>query len=253
MAVCLYRMASGSENTHGPAKTTAKTIHKVTPAADIAPNWQSFTVDLRNIPNFRWSDRDNEITLSLFTGSDAVDMEILYFAAFKSEAEATAFNISNYRTFVSDKNNAILATINYQPVTDSVINGYMAEVEVKKQEILNAKDINPSTIKGTCYYISSVSGNDDNDGLSPDTPWKSIGYIKSKRVTIQPILKYGVTPFSLGGSEFYAGEIVFAGHSKDGVHFACLRPQKTYAAYGGLKPLFTNAVKFDDGTKPERG
>ena len=72
------------------------------------------------------------------------------------------------------------------------------------------------SFKGTAYYVSEI-GNDDNDGLSPDTPWKT-----PERVS-KATLSYGDAVF------FKRGEI-FRGHidAQEGV---------TYSAYGeGKKP-----------------
>lgn len=43
------------------------------------------------------------------------------------------------------------------------------QAEAMRKEILNSKD--SLKIKGTTYYISSRNGNDDNDGLTPETAW----------------------------------------------------------------------------------
>ncbi len=58
--------------------------------------------------------------------------------------------------------------------------GYASkEAEALRKEILNtANTENYYKIKGTKYYVSS-KGNDRNDGLSPETPIKSIGAIDS--------------------------------------------------------------------------
>ena len=46
-------------------------------------------------------------------------------------------------------------------------------VEKRKREIRNSADIDPYYIAGNTYYISST-GDDGNDGLSPQSPWKTI-------------------------------------------------------------------------------
>ena len=43
--------------------------------------------------------------------------------------------------------------------------------KLRKNEILEAKD--NSNVKGKVYYVSN-DGNDDNDGLSPEKPWKTL-------------------------------------------------------------------------------
>ena len=44
-----------------------------------------------------------------------------------------------------------------------------AQAEAMRDKILNAKD--ELKITGKTYYISSKNGNDQNDGLSPETAW----------------------------------------------------------------------------------
>ena len=46
------------------------------------------------------------------------------------------------------------------------------EFESRKEKILNSESIK-TTSKNT-YYVSSKYGNDDNDGLTENTPWKSL-------------------------------------------------------------------------------
>jgi hypothetical protein len=84
----------------------------------------------------------------------------------------------------------------------------------RKNEILNTKD--EIVIKGTTYYVAS-NGNDNNDGLTPNTPWQ----------TTQKVSSY---PFKVGdGCCFRRGD-VFRGFIKT-------KPGVTYFAYGtGDKP-----------------
>lgn len=50
--------------------------------------------------------------------------------------------------------------------------GSDAEAETLRNKILNAAD--DVKVTGTKYYFSSINGNDENDGLSPKTPLKSL-------------------------------------------------------------------------------
>jgi len=91
----------------------------------------------------------------------------------------------------------------------------------RKNEILFSKD--SLDIKGTTYFVSS-SGCDENDGLSPENPWKTL-----ERVS-QADLKNG------DGVLFKRGDL-FRGYvqTKSGV---------TYGAYGdGEKPKFYGGHK----------
>ncbi len=86
--------------------------------------------------------------------------------------------------------------------------------EKRKKEILEAKD--ELVIKGTTYFVST-SGDDNNDGLSKEKPWKTLRKVSSAD------LKYG------DGVLFKRGDL-FRGwvQTKSGV---------TYGAYGsGDKP-----------------
>ena len=99
---------------------------------------------------------------------------------------------------------------------------FLAEFEAlcerRKQEIRNTPDIDPRCIGGTTYYVSN-DGDDSNDGLSPQTPWKTLNK---------------VTEFPLAGGDcvrFRRGDI-FRG-------LIMCKPCVTYTAYGeGEKPRF---------------
>lgn len=79
-------------------------------------------------------------------------------------------------------------------------------------------------IKGTKYYLS-LEGDDGNDGLSPEKPWKSIN-------------KINVYPLKPGDGVFFRRSDVFRGNiaAKTGV---------TYAAYGKGKRPELRGSPFD--------
>lgn len=92
------------------------------------------------------------------------------------------------------------------------------EANAKREEITNTKDALKHT--GTVYYISSLRGNDDNDGLSPATPWRTVDAYRGYQHAIK------------------AGDSVL--FERGGV-YRCngfsLKSGVTYAAYGsGTKP-----------------
>lgn len=86
--------------------------------------------------------------------------------------------------------------------------------EARKLQINNTED--ELTFNGNVYYVS-MSGNDENDGLSKNTPWRSCAKVSSAN-----LMPGDAVLFERGG--VYRGGIM----GKEGV---------TYAAYGeGYKP-----------------
>ena len=90
-----------------------------------------------------------------------------------------------------------------------------AKAEALKKEIMEAED--KMTVVGKSYYVSEKNGDDSNDGLSPESAWKTF-----KNVNDGPVTYHDGVYFERGGT--YRGQI----KCKSGV---------TYAAYGkGAKP-----------------
>ncbi len=101
----------------------------------------------------------------------------------------------------------------------------LAEVEelsaVRKAEILATPDKLAETVTGTKYYVSE-NGDDANDGLSPEKPWKTLGKVSSAKL-------------SKGDGVFFERGSIFRGNlaTKSGV---------SYGAYGeGAKPMLTRS------------
>ncbi len=118
----------------------------------------------------------------------------------------------------------------YKEASDALINKYLAESDALIEEIKNA----PTTVEvtGTKYYVSSSSGNDSNDGLTPETAWKTIYKVNS--MTFKP----GDGVFFKRGDTFK-----FVG-SLNGVSGI------TYSAYGsGAKPVFDCTVDASGADK----
>ncbi len=98
--------------------------------------------------------------------------------------------------------------------TKEILQKYDALFEEKKQAVLQAQD--SITVTGTVYYVSNV-GNDENDGRSPQTPWKTLSKVSNAN------LKRGDAVLFRRG-DLFRGKV----YAKSGV---------TYAAYGsGEKP-----------------
>lgn len=118
----------------------------------------------------------------------------------------------------------------YKEASDALVNKYLAESDALVEEIKNA----PTTVEvtGTKYYVSSSSGNDANDGLTPQTAWKTIYKVNS--MTFKP----GDGIFFKRGDTFK-----FVG-SLNGISGL------TYSAYGsGAKPIFDCTVDASGADK----
>ena len=65
----------------------------------------------------------------------------------------------------------------FEEASIELINKYNAEIESLIEEIKNS----PTQIEvtGTKYYVSSSTGDDKNDGLTPETAWKTLNKINS--------------------------------------------------------------------------
>lgn len=106
----------------------------------------------------------------------------------------------------------------------------LALADKRRNSIINSETaiakgsafVQGKTYTGTAYYVSN-SGNDSNDGMSPETPWATIDKVNSAE------LKYGDAVFFKRGDAWYDKEI----WGQQGV---------TYSAYGtGPKPVFSGS------------
>lgn len=175
--------------------------------------------------------------------------EILYVGFFESEAEADAFTASSDSEIDEYlKEYEPYSSLKWYEYTDSLDEYYDTLLVDRIAEIKNSEsELTPEMIEaagGTCYYFSSIRGDDNNDGKSPETPWKSLSKIwrrydeSLKLAKIKP----GDGIFFERGSEWYAetyhNASVSALHIPKGV--SC-------GAYGeGPKPLFTVAINSAD-------
>ena len=120
-----------------------------------------------------------------------------------------SFDIRDYET---DWNDPALAEA--AALKDSIIN---SKTNIKKGSVY----IQGETYSGNAYYVSP-NGNDSNDGLSPDSPWKSMEKVSTAS------LKYGDAVFFERGGK-WNGKL----NMQTGV---------TYSAYGeGEKPVWTGS------------
>lgn len=104
-----------------------------------------------------------------------------------------------------------------EKMTKKKLNEYELLFEERKQAIINAKD--ECIIKGTTYYVSS-SGDDNNDGLTPETAWQN--------------------PERINHTWLYPGDgVLFKRGDLFRAQKIIAQPGITYGAYGeGDKPKF---------------
>lgn len=113
-------------------------------------------------------------------------------------------------------------------------NNFLSEIaklaDRRKQEILSAKD--NFSVTGTKYYVSA-QGSDANDGLSPETAWKT-----TKKVTaMADSLQYGDAVLFRRGDVF-RGNVRLA----SGVTYAAYGSGEKPRIYGGSKNLSDPAL-----------
>ena len=180
-----------------------------------------------------------------YTGSGTFD--IRYIGFFNDEDAAAAFSASSDAE-ISDylKNYKPYTNLNWNELTDDIDQKYADMLAERIKKIKNAEsELTPEMIEaagGKCWYVSSINGNDNNDGSTPDKAVKSIygGLYQKKGPVMACKAKAGDGVFFERGSVFYpeiyrsASTVALTG--EDGV---------SYGAYGvGAKPLFTNALDF---------
>ena len=109
-----------------------------------------------------------------------------------------------------------------------------AKAAVRKEEILNSETkivkaeqtVPGVSYSGTAYYVSATEGSDDNDGLSPQTPFQTLERVWAQAFQTENALTYGDAVFFKRG-DIWRGETL-----------TCIEGV-TYSAYGeGEKPKF---------------
>ena len=175
---------------------------------------------------------------------------IRYIGFFATEDEARAFTAGSDEE-ISDylKNYELKMDLDWREYTDEDRAYYENLLSTRITEIKNTKsELTPEMIKargGTCYYVSSIHGDDKNDGLTPQTAWKTPdalwNYKPGPNLYLRK-LKAGDGVFFERGSVFYPkryhNNTVSTLNCNEGID---------YGAYGtGPKPLFTCALDFTE-------
>lgn len=156
-----------------------------------------------------------------------------------SETEDTQSVLEDYSTADGHiMNSKIIFAENTEAVQP-----YIDAAELRKEQIRNspttivkADEFLPGeTYSGTAYYFSSVNGNDNNDGLSPNAAFQTTSKYNQIRDSLQPgdaIFFERGSLFRLEDTDEYGGSGITV---MNGV---------TYSAYGeGAKPVLTKAIE----------
>ena len=107
------------------------------------------------------------------------------------------------------------------------------------------------TYTGTAYYVSN-DGNDDNDGLSPETAWKTLKKVAEVNGFWgdAPLLKAGDAVFFRRGDVFRMKEIGWDPYLADEAALHLKVDGVTYSAYGeGEKPIITESTENGSGAE----
>ncbi len=183
-------------------------------------------------------DAISECIIPTVTSTD--DIDILYFAAFPTKKAAEEFDITKYKSRVESYDGEIVPV---KTANAADLKAALAEANAKAQSIINStNDIDPATITGKCYYISSINGDDSNSGTSPEEAWASFRNlydVKGGGALIISVVKPGDGVFLERGSTFNTqlGEMNYIDIAR-GV---------AYSAYGeGPKPVITSELPMNE-------
>ncbi len=194
--------------------------------------WHEIILDLNGISSGAGLAPAGEMGITLIMkvfGSQSVTLnadkyfDIKYMAFFKSESDAEAYKYAGENPDEMSE----LQTDRFIEADEALLQKYIDETDARIAEIENSKTT--VEVKGTKYYISSSTGNDANDGKSPETAWKSA-------------LKVNDYEFNEGDGVFFKRGDTFRidkqMNAKSGV---------TYSAYGeGAKPRIVASIDASD-------
>ncbi len=231
----------------------------LTAGADDA-GMKTATADLSAIPTAHSNYYASSILTNLLLYPFAEDytgdakFEILYFAFFKTQAEADAFNVNSdaeINTYLKDYE--LYSTLDWKEYTAEDREYYEQLLADRIKEVKNSEsEITPEMVKangGNVYYISSLNGSDDNDGLTPETPWRNVRKlfdVKAGGKVWLHKLQAGDGIFFERGNTFYAEHLTPNDYPTTESGLAST-PGCYYGAYGeGDKPLFTTSIDFSD-------
>ena len=150
-------------------------------------------------------------------------LELLVNRFFEREFSGQTSGEINLTTIKETK---VMPIINNMQFADSEFLAMLdRNFEATRDAILNTESEYAVTGSGKIYYVSSASGSDSNDGLSENTPWKTLQKVNDAEVPAGSVIL------------FKRGEI----WNRQGRLYS--KANVTFSAYGeGAKPLISNYI-----------
>jgi hypothetical protein len=225
--------------------------------ANLTAEWPYASSECRTLREMNArSLNDRYLHLALYPFGDEAEAEadVAYFAFFADREAVLAFRAAaEPDRFTPDE--ALLGRYVWQEASAERIAGYEAEIARRVREIRETPSaLTPEQICGKCYYVSSLHGDDGNDGLSPQTAWRSV--TKLIRQTegedvVTPLARYrhfehvpqpGDGVFLERGSVFNAE----LSTTLEGDYVMWFADGVSYGAYGeGEKPVLSCCVDYE--------
>ena len=197
--------------------TSDEKLHQITvdvldmnAKVELKPTYKA--IDVRLKP---WGGHDQNLTTDQY-------FDIAYIAFFPSVKEAEAFEyvpMTEEEYFAKNAVERVEKTVN--EYNEDILLDYIAKEEALKYEIINSP--NTEFVQASKTYYVSPNGDDNNDGLAPETAWKTLD-----KVNDAVYGKDNVVRFERGG--------IWRGNLK-------LKAGVIYSAYGeGAKPSLYGSV-----------
>ena len=182
---------------------------------------------------------------------EGAGFRVRYIALFATKEDAEAYKCREHEDYL--KNYHPDEEVTAEKITDAEVDGYLALLRDRIKEIKESpSSFTPKDApKGaTVWYVSSIHGDNSNDGLSPETPladcnglFRLVGSEESG--TYLPKVKKGDFVFFERGSVFYP--VRYFNHT---IGTFLTRSGVTYSAYGdpsAPKPVFKGSFDFGGG------
>ncbi|MBQ6677106.1 MAG: S-layer homology domain-containing protein [Clostridia bacterium] len=183
--------------------------------------------------------------------ADGTLFRVRYIALFETKDAADAYRGEEHADYL--KNYHPDESVTAEKLTDGEVDGYLAHMRDRIKEIKESpSSFTPEDAPegATVWYVSSIHGDNKNDGLSPETPLADCDglfrYVGSEESgTYLSKVKKGDFVFFERGSVFYP--VRYFNHT---IGTLLTRDGVTYSAYGDPslpKPVFKGSFDFGGG------